>query len=430
MEENEQITGTGISRRARWRGSAGSQRPRWVPAPGRPPTTTQTPQQSAGRRGIGCRHVHPAAGADRGPVLHRRRQAPAQHHRGQGGREADAPASRLWTRPHASRSGARQWTSGTRTRRVFRLRCRCLEPDLPARRAAHRRQRLAVFQTIYPGWSGPRGAHPRAGARVGTSHTGQLFFSDKTTDAVYKRSPYARRPNRNPRNTGTRSTSTAAASRPSRFEATGRRLRRPADDGRQPALLPSAPGEQARRLSAERSAVVVRQGASPAGDARGGSRGRADRARPRHSGERTTRYPSARVQGTPLKTSVIFAELVAGVRCERFGVAPGDRVARNGGLHLPVAEATALPVERHARAFDDVLAGARARCTGRRAPRVAEVAVANHGGVPTRLHRRLLLRDPVLEQVLLRQLVVVQLLRSPRGRPPCPSHCRTQPPGC
>ena len=31
-------------------------------------------------------------------------------------------------------------------------------------------------------------------------HTGQLFFSDALTDAVYKRSPYKARPNRDLRN--------------------------------------------------------------------------------------------------------------------------------------------------------------------------------------------------------------------------------------
>jgi hypothetical protein len=31
-------------------------------------------------------------------------------------------------------------------------------------------------------------------------HTGQLFFSDAITDAVYKTSPYSKRPNRDTRN--------------------------------------------------------------------------------------------------------------------------------------------------------------------------------------------------------------------------------------
>ncbi|HLF00057.1 MAG TPA: hypothetical protein VI540_09185, partial [Gaiellaceae bacterium] len=33
-------------------------------------------------------------------------------------------------------------------------------------------------------------------------HTGQLYFPDAVTDAVFRRSPYNRRPSRNPRNGG------------------------------------------------------------------------------------------------------------------------------------------------------------------------------------------------------------------------------------
>ena len=33
-------------------------------------------------------------------------------------------------------------------------------------------------------------------------HTGQLYFVDSATDTVYARSPYAGRPNRDPRNAG------------------------------------------------------------------------------------------------------------------------------------------------------------------------------------------------------------------------------------
>ncbi len=31
-------------------------------------------------------------------------------------------------------------------------------------------------------------------------HTGQLYFADRVTDAVYRRAPYSRRPNRETRN--------------------------------------------------------------------------------------------------------------------------------------------------------------------------------------------------------------------------------------
>ncbi len=33
-------------------------------------------------------------------------------------------------------------------------------------------------------------------------HTGQLYFPDAVTDAVYRRAPYSRRPSRSPRNAG------------------------------------------------------------------------------------------------------------------------------------------------------------------------------------------------------------------------------------
>jgi protocatechuate 3,4-dioxygenase beta subunit len=63
---------------------------------------------------------------------------------------------------------------------------------------------LAVFRTIYPGWYPGRTVHIHSMVHLGGNvvHTGQLYFSDAVTDAVYKRSPYSRRPNRNPRNAG------------------------------------------------------------------------------------------------------------------------------------------------------------------------------------------------------------------------------------
>jgi len=63
---------------------------------------------------------------------------------------------------------------------------------------------LAVFQTIYPGWYPGRAVHIHLKVHVGGNvvHTGQLFFSDGMTDAVYKRAPYNKRPGREPRNSG------------------------------------------------------------------------------------------------------------------------------------------------------------------------------------------------------------------------------------
>jgi protocatechuate 3,4-dioxygenase beta subunit len=61
---------------------------------------------------------------------------------------------------------------------------------------------LATFKTIYPGWYPGRTVHVHVRVFLGgdTIHTGQLFFPDAITDAVYARAPYRSRPNRDPRN--------------------------------------------------------------------------------------------------------------------------------------------------------------------------------------------------------------------------------------
>jgi protocatechuate 3,4-dioxygenase beta subunit len=53
----------------------------------------------------------------------------------------------------------------------------------------------ARIDTIYPGWYHGRTPHIHVKVHVGGKevHTGQLFFSDTVTAAVYKRSPYSRR---------------------------------------------------------------------------------------------------------------------------------------------------------------------------------------------------------------------------------------------
>jgi protocatechuate 3,4-dioxygenase beta subunit len=63
---------------------------------------------------------------------------------------------------------------------------------------------LAIFDTVYPGWYQGRTVHIHVKVHVGGNvvHTGQLFFQDTLTDAVYKRSPYNQRPGRDPRNSG------------------------------------------------------------------------------------------------------------------------------------------------------------------------------------------------------------------------------------
>ena len=63
---------------------------------------------------------------------------------------------------------------------------------------------LALFRTIYPGWYPGRTVHVHVMVSLGGNvvHTGQLYFADAVTDAVYRRRPYSRRPNRDPRNAG------------------------------------------------------------------------------------------------------------------------------------------------------------------------------------------------------------------------------------
>jgi protocatechuate 3,4-dioxygenase beta subunit len=61
---------------------------------------------------------------------------------------------------------------------------------------------VALFDTVYPGWYPGRSVHIHVKVHVAGSvvHTGQLFFNDALTDAVYRRTPYSKRPNRATRN--------------------------------------------------------------------------------------------------------------------------------------------------------------------------------------------------------------------------------------
>ena len=61
---------------------------------------------------------------------------------------------------------------------------------------------LAEFRTVYPGWYQGRTVHIHVKVHVGGTvvHTGQLYFSDALTDAVYRRAPYSSRPSRTTRN--------------------------------------------------------------------------------------------------------------------------------------------------------------------------------------------------------------------------------------
>ena len=61
---------------------------------------------------------------------------------------------------------------------------------------------LALFKTVYPGWYPGRAVHIHVKVHVGGDvvHTGQVFFRDSFTDAVYKRQPYRARGSRDMRN--------------------------------------------------------------------------------------------------------------------------------------------------------------------------------------------------------------------------------------
>ena len=61
---------------------------------------------------------------------------------------------------------------------------------------------LARFETMYPGWYPGRAVHIHVKVHVhgNVVHTGQLYFPDTLTDAVYGRAPYAARPARDTRN--------------------------------------------------------------------------------------------------------------------------------------------------------------------------------------------------------------------------------------
>jgi protocatechuate 3,4-dioxygenase beta subunit len=60
----------------------------------------------------------------------------------------------------------------------------------------------ATFETIYPGWYMGRAVHIHVKVHLAGNvvHTGQLFFPDALTEAVYKKAPYNRRPGPDVRN--------------------------------------------------------------------------------------------------------------------------------------------------------------------------------------------------------------------------------------
>jgi protocatechuate 3,4-dioxygenase beta subunit len=61
---------------------------------------------------------------------------------------------------------------------------------------------IATFRTVYPGWYQGRTVHIHVKVHVAGNvvHTGQLYFPDTLTDAVYTKAPYSSRPGRDVRN--------------------------------------------------------------------------------------------------------------------------------------------------------------------------------------------------------------------------------------
>jgi protocatechuate 3,4-dioxygenase beta subunit len=61
---------------------------------------------------------------------------------------------------------------------------------------------LAWFRTVYPGWYPGRTVHIHVKVHIAGNvvHTGQLYFPDTLTDAVFRKAPYSSRPGRTTRN--------------------------------------------------------------------------------------------------------------------------------------------------------------------------------------------------------------------------------------
>ncbi|MEW6271490.1 MAG: intradiol ring-cleavage dioxygenase [Thermodesulfobacteriota bacterium] len=69
------------------------------------------------------------------------------------------------------------------------------DDDVMRGRQATGQAAVTTFRTIYPGWYPGRTPHIHVKVRVGGSdvHTGQLYFDEAVTDAVYAQQPYAAR---------------------------------------------------------------------------------------------------------------------------------------------------------------------------------------------------------------------------------------------
>ena len=115
---------------------------------------------------------------------------------------------------------------------------------------------VAVFRTIYPGWYQGRTVHIHVMVHIGGNvvHTGQLYFPDAVTDAVYRRAPYTRRPSRTTRNAADSIYRNGGRRSTLKLDEERLRLRRRDHDGR-PAVVASAMVPAAER---ERTLARIR----------------------------------------------------------------------------------------------------------------------------------------------------------------------------
>src|SRR5207253_1873231 len=162
--------------------------------------------RGGGRRSCDVRS-HPRA--DGRPVLQRRRKGSPQHHRGRAGHATEArrgtpltlraavvsassckpikgAAVDVWHADAAGTYSGVLGNTGTFMRGIQKTNAKG----------------LALFQTVYPGWYQGRTVHIHVKVHLGGNvvHTGQLYFPDTVTDAVYRNPPYSSRGNRDVRN--------------------------------------------------------------------------------------------------------------------------------------------------------------------------------------------------------------------------------------
>ena len=167
--------------------------------PGRRRSGRHQPACGSGRkRGAERAGLRAVAGDDRRPLLPARREAAPRHHRG-------SPRSAARVAPDRARRDQLPPDQGRGRRHLARQRrrasIRARRPTTPsvaptcAESSAPTLKGLALFKTVYPGWYPGRAVHIHVKVHVGGDvvHTGQVFFRDSFTDAVYKRQPYRAR---------------------------------------------------------------------------------------------------------------------------------------------------------------------------------------------------------------------------------------------